>query len=101
MDQFVKNISDETIICRCERVSAKEIRSLIKQGMRDINEIKAVTRAGMGACGSKTCNALIHRLFRDEGISLDEITDQTKRPIFIEVPAGIFAGMTPGVSHEQ
>ena len=101
MDHFVKNIEDDTIICRCERVKAGEIRTLIKQGMRDINEIKAVTRAGMGACGSKTCNTLIYRLFRDEGVAFNEVTDQTKRPIFIEVPAGIFAGMTSRGSHEQ
>jgi sarcosine oxidase, subunit alpha len=88
-DQAIEN---ETIICRCERVSAGEIRSLIAQGFRDINEIKTVTRAGMGACGSKTCNALILRLFREEGISLDEVVDQTKRPLFIEVPLGVFAG---------
>ncbi|MGB8253276.1 MAG: FAD-dependent oxidoreductase, partial [Anaerolineaceae bacterium] len=101
MDHFVKNIKDDTIICRCERVNAGEIRSLIKQGMRDINEIKAITRAGMGACGAKTCNALIYRLFHDEGVPINEVTDQTKRPIFIEVPAGIFAGMTPRGSHEK
>jgi sarcosine oxidase subunit alpha len=101
MDHYVKNIHDETIVCRCERVSAGEIRTLIKQGMRDINEIKAVTRAGMGACGSKTCNALIYRLFRDEGVQVSEVTDQTKRPIFIEVSAGIFAGIKPGGNHEQ
>jgi sarcosine oxidase subunit alpha len=100
MDHYVKTIQDETIICRCERVTAGEIRALIKQGIRDINEIKSVTRAGMGACGSKTCNALIHRLFRDEGISSNEVIDQTKRPLFIEVPAGIFAGIKAGGRHD-
>jgi hypothetical protein len=53
-----------------------------------------VTRAGMGSCGSKTCNALIHRLFRDEGIPTVEVTDATRRPLFMEVPLGVFAGAT-------
>ena len=53
-----------SIICRCERVTAGEIRSLIRAGSRDINEIKALTRAGMGACGGKTCTPLIRRLFQ-------------------------------------
>jgi ferredoxin len=88
-------IDNETIVCRCERVSAGEIRNLIAQGFRDINEIKTVTRAGMGACGAKTCNALIYRIFKEEGIPLDEVVDQTKRPLFIEVPLGIFAGGDP------
>ena len=82
------------MVCRCERVTAAEIRDLIRRGFRDINEIKAVTRAGMGACGSKTCNALIHRLFRDEGIPDGEVTEATRRPLFMEVPLGVFAGVT-------
>ncbi|HEY9078367.1 MAG TPA: FAD-dependent oxidoreductase [Anaerolineaceae bacterium] len=94
MNQYVQVIPDEAIICRCERVSAGEIRQLIRAGYRDINEIKAITRAAMGACGSKTCNSLIHRLFRDEGITTSEITEQTRRPIFIEVPLKVFAGIT-------
>ncbi|HEX2981763.1 MAG TPA: FAD-dependent oxidoreductase [Anaerolineaceae bacterium] len=92
MDHYVEHLTDDTIVCRCERVSAGEIRELIRRGYRDINEIKSVTRAGMGACGSKTCNALIHRLFRDEGIPPGDITEGTRRPLFIEVPLGVFAG---------
>ena len=45
----------------------------------------------MGACGGKTCTPLIERIFREEGISTDEIVPGTKRPLFIEVPMGIFA----------
>jgi NAD(P)H-nitrite reductase large subunit len=96
MNNYVQHITDDTIICRCERVTAGEIRALIRQGYRDINEIKAITRAEMGACGSKTCNALIHRIFRDEGILNSEITDQTRRPIFIEAPMKVFSGSKKG-----
>jgi sarcosine oxidase, subunit alpha len=93
MNHYVDHISDDTIVCRCERVTAGEIRALIRQGYRDLNEIKAITRAAMGACGSKTCHSLIFRLFRDEGIILSDVTDTTRRPIFIEVPLKVFAGM--------
>lgn len=94
MDHYVERLTDDTVVCRCERVTAGEIRDLIRRGFRDLNEIKAVTRAGMGSCGSKTCNALIHRLFRDEGVAYGEVTDATKRPLFMEVPLGVFAGVT-------
>ncbi|HQE92857.1 MAG TPA: FAD-dependent oxidoreductase [Anaerolineae bacterium] len=80
------------IVCRCERVTADEIRTLIRQGYRDVNAIKAVTRAGMGACGGKTCSALILRLFREEGVPLDAVTPNVPRPLFVEVPLGVFAG---------
>ncbi len=92
LDDYVKHIEDDTIVCRCERVTAREIRQLIRSGYRDVNEIKTVTRAGMGACGAKTCTSIIHRLFREEGVPVNEITEQTKRPIFMEVPLGLFAG---------
>ena len=93
--QYVERITEDTIICRCERVTAGEIRELIRGGMRDINEIKAVTRAGMGSCGAKTCTPLIHRLFKEEGVPESEVVDQPKRPLFMEVPLGVFAGLEP------
>ncbi|MFX0148646.1 MAG: (2Fe-2S)-binding protein, partial [Candidatus Hodarchaeota archaeon] len=84
---------DDTIICRCERVSVGEIRKWIRSGIRDFNELKALTKAGMGACGGKTCTPLIEQIFREEGIPLYEITPGTIRPLFIEVPMGIFANV--------
>jgi sarcosine oxidase, subunit alpha len=91
-DQVVERWTDDTIVCRCERVTLGEIKALIRSGVRDINEIKAITRAGMGSCGSKTCSSLIKRAFRDLGIPISEVTDHVLRPLFIEVPLGLFAG---------
>lgn len=84
-------LPDDAIICRCERVTAGEIRGWIKREFYDMNQLKAITRAGMGACGAKTCRELIFRLFREEGIKVDEVTDRVDRPLFIEVPLGAFA----------
>jgi NADPH-dependent 2,4-dienoyl-CoA reductase/sulfur reductase-like enzyme/NAD-dependent dihydropyrimidine dehydrogenase PreA subunit len=84
---------DEAIICRCERVTAGEIRAIIRGGIRDLNQIKALTRAGMGACGSKTCRPMIWRIFQEEGIDLKSVTDRVDRPLFVEVPIGVFAGI--------
>lgn len=92
-EKYVEIMPDEAIICRCERVTAGEIRKLIKEGLRDINEIKTITRAGMGPCGAKTCTPLVHKLFREEGVPESQIVDQPKRPLFVEVPFGIFAGL--------
>jgi sarcosine oxidase subunit alpha len=92
LGQYVKRTSEDAIVCRCERVTAGEIRRLVRQGMRDISEIKALTRTSMGSCGAKTCTPLIHRIFREEGVPDAEVVDQPKRPLFIEVPMGIFAG---------
>lgn len=95
LDKYINHIEDDIIVCRCERVNAGEIRALIHQGYRDFNEIKTVTRAGMGACGGKTCTDIIKRIFREEGIPEDEVTNQTKRPLFMEVPLEFFSGSHP------
>ena len=87
---------DDAIICRCERITAGEIKAAIRRGIRDINQLKAVTRAGMGACGSKTCRPMIWRIFQEEGIDLGKVTDRVDRPLFVEVPIGILAGAQQG-----
>lgn len=90
---FVEKIENDTYICRCERVTAKEVRDLIRSGIRDINQIKALTKASMGACGGKTCLRIINTLYREEGIPLDQVTQSTVRPLFVEIPVSILAGL--------
>jgi len=85
-EKFLKETEQETIVCRCEHITADEIRQLVRAGVRDINQIKAATKATMGACGGKTCLPLIKKIFQEEGIPLDEITESTHRPVFIETP---------------
>ncbi len=85
-------IADDSIVCRCERVTAGEIKKLLREGVRDMNELKSRSRAGFGACGGKTCKSLIPRIIRGEGIDMEEITDFTERPLFAETRLGIFCG---------
>ena len=83
-------VPDDAIVCRCERVRAGEIRRLIREGVGDLNQMK-VLRCGMGACGGKTCESLIMRLCREEGIPPEEIIGFTKRPLVSEVTLGMLA----------
>ena len=96
LEQFVERTAEDEIVCRCERVTAGEMRALIRAGVQDLNHIKAVTRAGMGACGGKTCTNLIKRLFREEGVPLARVVENTRRPLFVEVPLGALAGAVTG-----
>lgn len=91
--QWEVPLDDDTIICRCEQVTRKEIVEQIRTGTRDMNQLKATIRAGMGACGGKTCRELIMRVFREEGIDLNEVTVFTERPFVEEVPLSSFAGL--------
>jgi len=83
---LLEKTADEAMVCLCERVTAGEVRALIRKGITDMNLIKSITRAGMGPCGSKTCEVLIKGLLREEGIPEKEIAPITKRPLFIEIP---------------
>ncbi len=87
---------DATKLCLCERVTVGEVRALVREGITDINQIKALTRAGMGACGSKTCETIIRNVFRQEGVPLDCVTANTRRPVFVEVTLGVLSGANEG-----
>lgn len=83
---------DEAMVCLCERVKVGDVRKLIRQGITDINRIKAILRLGMGPCGAKTCTTLINRIFKEESVPQAEITPNTVRPVFVEVPLKYFSG---------
>jgi sarcosine oxidase, subunit alpha len=61
---------DDVIVCRCEHVTAGEIRAAIRSGIHDVNEFKTTLRVCMGACCGKNCPEHIAKLYRDEGIPL-------------------------------
>lgn len=83
---------NEIIVCRCGRVTKEQVKDEIRKGVRDLNSMKATLRTGMGACGGKTCNELIMRIFREEGIDLKDVTPGTRRPLLTEVPLSAFVG---------
>ena len=48
-------VSDDTIVCRCEGITAGRIRGLVDKGLTDHNEIKSIIRCGMGPCQGRMC----------------------------------------------
>lgn len=50
---------DETIVCRCEELTAGRIREAIAKGARHPAQIKGQTRVGMGPCQARMCGATI------------------------------------------
>ena len=47
--------ADATIVCRCEEITAGEIRARAALGRPGPNQLKAFTRAGMGPCQGRQC----------------------------------------------
>ncbi|WP_213880368.1 FAD/NAD(P)-binding oxidoreductase [Pseudomonas sp. dw_358] len=67
-------VTDSTLICRCEEVSAGEIRHVVREGHWEINRVKAHCRVGMGRCQGRMCgSAAAEIIARCSGRAIDEI----------------------------
>ena len=59
------SLPDETIVCRCEEVTAGRLRQELAGGLTSLPALKKATRAGMGRCQGRFCSATIARLCPD------------------------------------
>jgi len=82
----------ETIICRCEDITREKVLECIADGYRTLDEIKRLTRAGMGPCQGRTCRNLIAaELSRAYGVPMDEVIMTTFRPPIKPMSLGVLA----------
>ncbi|HME21550.1 MAG TPA: FAD-dependent oxidoreductase [Acetobacteraceae bacterium] len=58
-------LTDDTIVCRCEEVTAGRLRQELANGLASLPALKKATRAGMGRCQGRFCAATIARLCPD------------------------------------
>lgn len=61
----------EYFVCRCEEVTRSQIEAVIDEGYDTIDDVKRITRAGMGLCQGRSCGKVIARI----------ISERTGRPI--------------------
>jgi NADPH-dependent 2,4-dienoyl-CoA reductase/sulfur reductase-like enzyme len=55
---WAADIADETLLCRCEEITAGEARQAIQDfSITELNRLKAVSRIGMGRCQGRVCGA--------------------------------------------
>lgn len=74
-------MNDDLIICRCEEVTAGEIRESCRCGASSPDGVKRVTRAGMGLCQGRTCRTLVERIVTEEtGKTAAEMSYPSTRP---------------------
>jgi NADPH-dependent 2,4-dienoyl-CoA reductase/sulfur reductase-like enzyme len=57
--------ADETVVCRCEEITAGDIRAMAAIGLPGPNQIKAASRAGMGPCQGRQCGYTVSRLIAE------------------------------------
>jgi NADPH-dependent 2,4-dienoyl-CoA reductase/sulfur reductase-like enzyme len=72
--EILRPAGDDTIVCRCEEVTAGDIRRYAKIGCSGPNQTKAFGRCGMGPCQGRYCGLTVTELLAESnGTSQDSV----------------------------
>ena len=75
-----ERLDDDVLVCRCEEVTAGDIRRAIRAGATDVTQVKLRTRAGMGRGQGRTCERLVQQILSQElGVRQEETGYSTPR----------------------
>ncbi|MGW3209310.1 FAD-dependent oxidoreductase [Streptomyces sp. NPDC001135] len=84
---WADRITDDTVVCRCEEVTAGEVRTAAGPlGAGDLRTVKLLSRAGMGWCQGRVCAPAV------AGLTGCPLT-AGRRPFARPVPLGVLAGL--------
>jgi thioredoxin reductase len=71
----------DTIVCRCEEVTAARIRATVPLGAIGPNQMKSFLRCGMGPCQARLCGLTVAELIAEErGVHPREVGTMRLRP---------------------
>jgi thioredoxin reductase/bacterioferritin-associated ferredoxin len=56
------NPDDGVMVCRCESITARQIRDALALGAMGPNQVKAFTRCGMGPCQGRLCGLAVSEI---------------------------------------
>ena len=80
-EQFRLPADDDTIVCRCEEVTAGRIRESVALGCLGPNQLKGFSRCGMGPCQGRFCGLTISEMIaKHRGVSVAEVGALRLRP---------------------
>jgi len=86
--------SGDTLVCRCEEVSAAQIVKTIDLGTEGPNQLKAFLRCGMGPCQGRMCGLTVSEMIAQaRGVSPDAVGYYRLRPPIKPIPLKELAGM--------
>jgi NADPH-dependent 2,4-dienoyl-CoA reductase/sulfur reductase-like enzyme len=84
----------DTIVCRCEEVSAERIRATVPLGATGPNQMKAFLRCGMGPCQGRLCGLTVAELIADaRGVPVEQVGYYRLRPPVKPIALGELAAM--------
>ena len=82
----------ESTICPCEGVTAAAIEAAIRDGAHDMNQLRAFTRCGMGACQGRLCEDAAARVLAPFVGGRASAGQWTMRPPLVPVPLDVLMG---------
>lgn len=78
---WIGAVSDDVVLCRCEEVTAGQIREAMKHGCSGPNQAKSFLRCGMGPCQGRMCaNSVTEVMATESGASPSEVGAFRIRP---------------------
>jgi octopine oxidase subunit A len=84
----------ETLVCRCEEVTARQIRDAAALERIGPNQLKAYLRCGMGPCQGRMCGLTVTEMLADaHGLSPDEVGYYRLRPPVKPITVGELASL--------
>jgi thioredoxin reductase len=93
----VLNPADPVIACRCEEVSAGQIRGAVRLGAVGPNQVKAFLRCGMGPCQGRLCGPIVGAVIaRARGVPIVEIGTYRPRAPYKPITIGALARVEVG-----
>src|SRR5690606_33724475 len=93
--------ADDTIICRCEEVTAGTIRATVDLGAPGPNQVKSMLRTGMGPCQGRVCGLAVAGIIAARKGEDPQVTDYYRiRPPLKPIPLAELAGFAPGIAAE-
>ena len=57
---------EDTLVCRCEEITVKDIRKAISMGASNPDRIKSLVRCGMGPCQARMCGLGVSEVIADQ-----------------------------------
>ncbi|MCC7048954.1 MAG: FAD-dependent oxidoreductase [Alphaproteobacteria bacterium] len=87
-EAMARAIADDTVVCRCEAVTAGEARKWMRElGACELNRVKAFSRVGMGRCQGRVCGTPVAEIVAQEcGLSLEEAGRLRGQPPIKPIP---------------
>ena len=90
-------VVDKSFVCLCEDVTVDELKSVIRRGFTDIEDVKRITGIGTGPCQGKQCMHVFRQILAEEiGAGIDVVPLTTFRPPIVPIPFGQWASNRKG-----